>query len=112
MRFPVLDRYIARELVSPFAFSCALLTFFLIIDRIYQLTDLVITKGVPFYMVLQLLLIMLPTFLSLTFPMALLVSVLLAGGRLASDLEIVACKAAGVSALRLFRPVLAASLPL
>src|SRR5215467_14565389 len=57
----------------------------------------------------QLLLIMLPTFLSLTFPMGLLVSVLLAGGRLASDLEIVACKAAGVSALRLFRPVLAAS---
>jgi lipopolysaccharide export system permease protein len=110
VRFPVLDRYIARELVSPFAFSCALLTFFLIIDRIYQLTDLVITKGVPFYMVLQLLLIMLPTFLSLTFPMALLVSVLLAGGRLASDLEIVACRAAGVSALRLFRPVLAASL--
>ncbi len=110
MRFPVLDRYIARELVSPFAFSCALLTFFLIIDRIYQLTDLVITKGVPFYMVLQLLLIMLPTFLSLTLPMALLVSVLLAGGRLASDLEIVACKAAGVSALRLFRPVLAVSL--
>jgi lipopolysaccharide export system permease protein len=110
VRFPVLDRYIARELVSPFAFSCALLTFFLIIDRIYQLTDLVITKGVPFYMVLQLLLIMLPTFLSLTLPMALLVSVLLAGGRLASDLEIVACKAAGVSALRLFRPVLAVSL--
>jgi len=110
VRFPVLDRYIARELISPFAFSCALLTFFLVIDRIYQLTDLVITRGVPFYMVLQLLLITMPTFLSLTLPMALLVSVLLAGGRLASDLEIVACKAAGVSALRLFRPVLAASL--
>ena len=110
MRFPVLDRYIARELVSPFAFSCALLTFFLVIDRIYHLTDLVITKGVPFYLVMQLLVIMLPSFLAHTLPMALLVAVLLAGGRLASDLEIVACKAAGVSALRLFRPVLAASL--
>ncbi len=42
--------------------------------------------------------------------MALLVAVLLAGGRLASDLEIVAFKSAGVSALRLFRPVLVASL--
>src|SRR2546428_11176994 len=42
--------------------------------------------------------------------MALLVAVLLAGGRLESDLEIVAFKAVGVSALRLFRPVLAASL--
>jgi LPS export ABC transporter permease LptG len=110
VRFPVLDRYIARELVSPFAFGCALLTFFGVIDRIYNLTDLVITRGVPFYLVMQLLLYVLPSLLALTFPMALLVAVLLAGGRLASDLEIVACKAAGVSALRLFRPVLAASL--
>jgi lipopolysaccharide export system permease protein len=110
VRFPVLDRYIARELLSPFAFACALLTFFVVIDRIYSLTDYVITKGVPIYMVLQLLLILLPSFLALTLPMALLVAVLLAGGRLASDLEIVACKAAGVSVLRLFRPVLAASL--
>ena len=110
MRFPVLDRYIARELVSPFAFGCALLTFFLVIDRIYHLTDLVITKGVPFYLVMQLLVIMLPSFLAHTLPMALLVAVLLAGGRLASDLEIVAFKAAGVSALRLFRPVMVASL--
>ncbi len=110
MRFPVLDRYIARELVSPFAFGCALLTFFLVIDRIYHLTDLVITKGVPFLLVMQLLVFMLPSFLAHTFPMALLVAVLLAGGRLASDLEIVAFKAAGVSALRLFRPVMAAAL--
>jgi LPS export ABC transporter permease LptG len=108
--FPVLDRYIARELVSPFAFSCALLTFFLVIDRIYNLTDLLITKGVPFYLVMQLFAYIMPSFLANTLPMALLVAVLLAGGRLASDLEIIACKAAGVSALRLFRPVFAASL--
>src|SRR5438445_7771872 len=110
VRLPVLDRYLARELVSPFAFACALLTFFLVIDRIYHLTDLVITKGVPLHLVLELLAFMLPLFVAYTLPMALLVAVLLAGGRLASDLEIVAFKAAGVSALRLFRPVLAASL--
>ena len=104
---PVLDRYIARELVSPFLFGGALFTFFLVIDRIYHLTDLVITKGVPFYLVLQLLVFMLPQFLAHTLPMALLVAVLLAGGRLAGDLEITACKAAGISPLRLFRPVFA-----
>jgi LPS export ABC transporter permease LptG len=109
-RFLVLDRYIAREMVSPFAFGCTLFTFFLILDRIYNLTDLVITKGVPFVLVVQLLVFMLPSFLANTLPMALLVAVLLAGGRLASDLEVVAFKAAGVSALRLFRPVLLASL--
>jgi LPS export ABC transporter permease LptG len=110
VRLLVLDRYIARELVPPFAFGCALFTFFLVIDRIYHLTDLVITKGVPFYLVLQLLVFMLPSFMAHTLPMALLVAVLLAGGRLASDLEVVAFKAAGISVLRLFRPVLAAAL--
>src|SRR6266850_1880400 len=107
---PVIDRYLIRELISPFCFGAALFTFFLVIDRIYQLTDLVITKGVPFHLVLQLLGFMLPSFLAHTLPMALLVAVLLAGGRLAGDLEIIAFKAAGVSMLRLFRPVLLAAL--
>jgi LPS export ABC transporter permease LptG len=107
---PVLDRYVVRELISPFCFGGALFTFFLVIDRIYHLTDLVITKGVPFHLVVQLLVFMLPSFLAHTLPMALLVAVLLAGGRLAGDLEIIACKAAGLSTLRLFRPVLAAAL--
>lgn len=110
MRLLVLDRYIVRELAAPLGFGCVLLTFFLVIDRIYSLTDLVITKGVPFVLVVQLLAFMLPSFLAITLPMAFLSAVLLAGGRLASDLEIVAFRAAGVSALRLFRPVLLASL--
>jgi LPS export ABC transporter permease LptG/LPS export ABC transporter permease LptF len=65
---------------------------------------------VPFHLVAQLLVFMLPSFLAHTLPMALLVAVLLAGGRLAGDLEVTACKAAGISTLRLFRPVLAAGL--
>jgi len=106
----VLDRYLIAELISPFCFGLALFTFFLIIDRIYHLTELVVTKGVPFHLVLQLLVFMMPSFLAHTLPMALLVAVLLAGGRLAGDLEIIAFKAAGVSVLRLFRPVIGAAL--
>ena len=112
MRFPgldTLDRYLLRELSSPFLFGVTLFTFFLFLDRIYQLTDLVVTKGVPFHLVLQLLLYMLPAFFTNTLPMALLVAVLLAGGRLSADLEIVAFKAAGLSLVRLFRPILVAA---
>jgi hypothetical protein len=39
-----LDRYLMRELVGPFLVSVVLFTFFFLIDRIYHLTDLVITK--------------------------------------------------------------------
>jgi LPS export ABC transporter permease LptG/LPS export ABC transporter permease LptF len=103
----ILDRYIVKELGPPFAIGVGVFTFFLVIDRIYQLTDLVITKSVPFALVLPLLIYMLPAFLALTLPMALLVAVLLVGGRLAGDLEVAALKASGVSPLRLFRPFLA-----
>ena len=103
----ILDRYVITELGPPFALGVGVFTFFLVIDRIYQLTDLVITKSVPFSLVFPLLIYMLPTFLALTLPMALLVAVLLVGGRLAGDLEVAALQASGVSPLRLFRPFLA-----
>src|SRR5438094_153171 len=106
----VIDRYVLRELTAPLWFSGALLTFFLLLDRIYNLTDLVITKGVPLHLVMQLLVFMMPSFLALTLPMALLVAVLLAGGRLAGDLEIVAFQASGVGRLRLFSPVFATAI--
>ena len=107
---PVIDRYLLRELGPPFVFAGVLFTFFLLIGRVYDLTDLVIAKGVPLHLVVQLVAFMLPSFLALTLPMAFLVAVLVAGGRLAGDLEIVAFKAAGVSLLRLFRPVVAAGI--
>jgi LPS export ABC transporter permease LptF/LPS export ABC transporter permease LptG len=103
----ILDRYVIKELGPPFAIGVGVFTFFLVIDRIFQLTDLVITKNVPFALVVPLLAYMLPGFLALTLPMALLVAVLLVGGRLAADLEVAALKASGVSPLRLFRPFLA-----
>ena len=106
----IIDRYILKELVVPFGLGVALLTFFLLIDRIYHLADLVIARGITFTLVLQLLGLMLPSFLTHTLSMALLVAVLLAGGRLAGDLEVIAFKAAGVSVLRLFRPVLFAAI--
>jgi lipopolysaccharide export system permease protein len=105
-----LDRYVWKELGPPFAIGVGVFTFFLFIDRVYQLTNLVITKNVPLHLVLSLLVYMLPPFLALTLPMAMLVAVLLSCGRLAGDLEVTALKASGVSPLRLFRPFLVAGL--
>jgi len=100
----ILDRYVWKELGPPLAIGVSVFTFFLFIDRIYQLTNLVITKNVPVHLVLSLLGFMLPPFLTLTLPLSLLVAVLLVGGRLAGDFEVTAIRAAGISPLRLFRP--------
>src|SRR5260370_21250562 len=101
----ILDRYVWKELGPPLGIGVAVFTFFLFIDRIYQLTNLVITKNVPVHLVLSLLLFMLPPFLTLTLPLSLLVAVLLVGGRPAGDFEVTAIRAAGISPLRLFRPL-------
>ena len=104
----ILDRYVALELWPPFAISVVVFTFFLVIDRVYQLTDLVIGKQVPASMVFSLLLFLLPPLLSLSLPIAVLMAVLIAGGRMSADLEVAALKASGISPLRLLYPFLAA----
>jgi lipopolysaccharide export system permease protein len=105
----VLDRYVLKELAAPLGLGLVLFTFFLVVDRVSQLTDLVVTKGVPLGLVLSLLVFMLPAFLALTLPMAFLVATLMACGRLAGDLEIVALRASGVGPARLLRPFLLAA---
>src|SRR5258707_4444645 len=104
----ILDRYVALELWPPFTISVVVFTFFLVIDRVYQLTDLVIGKQVPVRLVVALLLYLWPPLLWLSLPIAVLMAVLIAGGRLSADLEVAALKASGVSPARLFRPFLAA----
>jgi len=108
--FRILDRYVLRDLIAPLGISVGVFTFFLVIDRIYQLTDLVITKQVPVRLVLFLLAFLLPPLLTLTMPVALLLAVLITCGRLAGDFEVAAVKASGVSPLSLLRPLLAAGL--
>jgi LPS export ABC transporter permease LptF/LPS export ABC transporter permease LptG len=106
----ILDRYVLRELSPPLVISVGVFTFFLVIDRMYQMTDLVITKQVPFRLVLFLLWFVLPPLVALTLPAALLLAVLISCGRLTSDFEVAALQATGVSPLSLFRPFLAAGL--
>ncbi len=66
-------------------------------------------NGAPLHLVLKLWALVLLSFLSHTFPMGLLMAVVTSAGRLATDLEVVAFNAAGVSPLRLFRPFLVAA---
>jgi LPS export ABC transporter permease LptF/LPS export ABC transporter permease LptG len=100
----IIDRYVWKELAFPFVIGIFLFTLLLLIDKIFDLTDLIINKGVPVHLVLMLLAYILPAFLVLTIPIGFLIALLVAFGRLSADMEIVALKASGVSPLRLLRP--------
>lgn len=101
-----LDKYILKELIPSFFLALLIFTFLLLIDKIFDLMELIVGKGVPFFFVLKLLLFILPAFLVLTIPMSVLVSVLICFGRLSSDREIVALKSSGISIYRLLKPVI------
>jgi lipopolysaccharide export system permease protein len=103
----ILDRYIWKELVTPFGLGLLIFTFLLLIDRIFDLTDLIINKGVPVHLVLMMLVYISPAILVLTIPIGFLLAILVAFGRLSADMEVVAFKACGVSPLRLLWPVVA-----
>jgi lipopolysaccharide export system permease protein len=78
--------------------------------RSQKLMEMVINKGVPLGQILHLIANLLPAFLVLTIPVALLIGVLLAFGRLSAESELVALKACGVNLSLLMRPVLVLAL--
>ncbi|MFH1035862.1 MAG: LPS export ABC transporter permease LptF [Pseudomonadota bacterium] len=101
----IIQRYVFWEMVGPFFVALGVFTFVLLIAKVMELTDLVVTRGVGLDVVGRLLLYTLPYFFVFTIPMATLLSVLLAFLRLSADNEITALKAAGVGLMQLLPPV-------
>ncbi|ABQ27887.1 LPS export ABC transporter permease LptF [Geotalea uraniireducens] len=97
--------YIFKEIPPPFLLGVATFTFVLLMGRLLRLAEMVVTKGVPLADVLRMVFYLLPSFLLVTIPMAFLLAILLAFGRLSGDSEITAMKASGVSLYGLLPPV-------
>ena len=101
----LLDRYVVRETLLPFFLSLLLITFLLIIPPLLQQGYTLIAQGVGWSVVVRVLVTLLPQALSISIPMAVLMGLLIAFGRLSADREFVAMQACGVSVYRLLRPV-------
>src|SRR5512143_72331 len=105
----ILDKYIIKEFLPPFFLGLLLFTFVLLINKVYRLTELVVNKGVSVWEIFRLISYIMPSFLTLTIPMAVLLAALVAFGRMSTDSEITAFKATGFSLYRLMFPVMALS---
>ncbi|MBI5806375.1 LptF/LptG family permease [candidate division TA06 bacterium] len=104
----IMDRYLLREHLAPFFFALAVTTFILLMDKLFELIDLLIGKRVAGLLVLKIFALSLPSILALTVPMAVLVAVLMTFGRISGDNELTALKSAGLPLSRLLvAPVLA-----
>jgi lipopolysaccharide export system permease protein len=74
--FKSLDRYILKEIASPFAIGLTIYTLALLINNILLLSHTLISRGASGYTILKILLYILPDLLSFTIPMATLMGVL------------------------------------
>jgi lipopolysaccharide export system permease protein len=87
----------------------SVVTFLLTMDLLFDYLDLLIGKGIPGFIVLQLFLYGLGWMIALSVPCAVLVACLMTFGRLSQDNEIVALRSSGVNVLSVMAPPLAAA---
>jgi len=100
-----MDRYIITELTIPFLFGMGLFTSLgIAIGTLFELVRQVTEAGLSLTLALQILLLKLPEFVVLAFPMAMLLASLMAYSRLSSDSETIALRSIGVSIYRLIIP--------
>jgi lipopolysaccharide export system permease protein len=105
----ILNRYVLREHAGPLTFALAALTSLLLLNYIAKNIGQLVGKGLPWTVITEFILLSLPLTVALTVPMAVLIAVLYAFSRLASENEITALKASGVSVGRVLIPVVIGS---
>ena len=92
----ILRRYILREVTSHALIGLAVFTFILFTRDLGHILELVIRNSAPLPAVAQVFFLSLPSTLTYTVPMAVLVGILIGFSRLAADSEITAMRASGI----------------
>ena len=107
MRLRLLDRYVLKELLYPFAFGVAAFSsIFVASTMLFKITEYITKYGAPLETIARLFLYNMPEIINYTFPMSMLLAALMAFGKLSGSSEITAMKAGGVSYYRIVAPVL------
>jgi lipopolysaccharide export system permease protein len=102
-----IDRYLAREILLPFAAGLLFLTQLLLATQVLAQADVLLGVGATLPALLAVAADLVPHLLGYALPVAFLLGATLGVGRLAEDRELVALAAAGISPARLVRvPVL------
>lgn len=108
----ILDRYVLRKHVGPFLFAIATITFIFIMRVLVDFLGLFASRDVGARTIVEIIALSLGWIFALTFPMAVLVAVVMAFGRLSQDFELDALHAGGRSFLRTLAPVVVAGVVL
>ena len=107
---PLIDRWLLGQIIPPMMFAISAFTVIsLSVGVMFDLIRKIVEFGLPLFLALKVL-FSLPSFLVLSFPMAVLLSTLLAYGKLSSNSELLALKSLGIKTSRIISPAIALSI--
>ncbi len=108
---PLIDRWLLGQIIPPMIFAISAFTVIsLSVGVMFDLIRKIVEYGLPLFLALKVLFFSLPSFLVLSFPMAVLLSTLLAYGKLSSNSELLALKSLGIKTSRIISPAIALSI--
>ena len=111
MNIPLIDRWLLGQLIPPMLFAIGAFTAVsLSVGIMFDLVRKIVEFGLPFQVALKVLILKLPGFLVLSFPMSMLLATLLAYGKLSSNSELLALKSLGVANRRIIFPAVLLSI--
>ncbi len=102
----IINRYMIREFLPPFGINLFFFSFIFLINKILEITNLVVNYQVSVISFLTLLAYSMPFFLAFITPMSVMMAVLLTFLRMSGDNEIVALRASGLNPHRFLVPVM------
>ena len=100
----ILNKYILKELAAPFFGSLIVIVMVLLSNFLLKNLDKFLGKGISLTVVLKFILLNSAWIFSLAVPMAILITTLMAYGRLSSSNEITAFKASGITFFDFLKP--------
>jgi LPS export ABC transporter permease LptG/LPS export ABC transporter permease LptF len=101
----IFTRYILKEVLSHGLIGASVFTFVFFMQNVSRILELVVRNSAPVPSVAELFFLTLPTSLTFSIPMGVLVGILIGLSRMAADSEITAMRASGVGVTRFVKIV-------
>ena len=112
MMLKILNRYILTQFLKPFVITFKVTLFFFILQFLWVWVDELIGKGLNFLIVMKLIMFLAATLVPKALPISILLAAIMTLGGWGERSELAASKAAGLSILRLTRPLMVLTLAL
>ncbi len=103
-----LTKYVLKEHIGPFIFAVTALTSMMLLQYVGKRLGDLVGKGLPWRVLVEFFVLSIPLTVAMTLPMAVLVAVLYAYSRMATENEVTAMRANGISMRTLMIPTLLA----